>query len=142
MVTSIASIEVLQLFIWFLDKYGRQAIKFVISSCGLCKNTMVYLLSSTRLQIYENGVNFVKPFHHTDIDFTGHLWVREGEEMEMYILIFVCFNVRVINLESVNDVSTHSVVLAMVRFIYIYTYMGCLSIYTQIMHDRLWLGAI
>ena len=65
-------------------------------------------------------VNFVNPFHHMGLELTGHLWVWEGEEMKMYLLIITCFNVRAIHLELVNDMSTHSVVLAIVRFFNIY----------------------
>ena len=45
---------------------------------------------------------------------------------KMYILIFTCFNVRAIHLELLNEMSSHSVVLTMVRFL---MYMGCIPIY-------------
>lgn len=38
----------------------------------------------------------------------------------MYILLFTCLNIRAVHLELVNDMSTHSVVLAMVRFFNLY----------------------
>lgn len=38
----------------------------------------------------------------------------------MYILLFTCLNIRAVHLELVNDMSTHSVVLALVRFFNLY----------------------
>ena len=55
------------------------------------------------------------------IDFTGHLWIQvEGERKKMYILLFTCLNIIVIHLELVKDMSTHSVILALVRFFNLY----------------------
>lgn len=51
----------------------------------------------------------------------------------LYILIFTCFNMRTIHLELVNDISIHSVALAMIRFFNIY----CVSshIYSDIVQS-------
>ena len=70
----------------------------------------------------KHRVNFVKPFQHTGVDFTGHLWVKDdkGENIKMYLLIFTCLNVRAIHIEVVPDMSTHSFVLAFLRFVNIY----------------------
>ena len=38
----------------------------------------------------------------------------------MYILLFTCLNIRAIHLELVKDMSTHSVILALVRFFNLY----------------------
>ena len=67
-------------------------------------------------------VNLVKPFQHTGVDFTGHLWVKneEGEVVKMYILLFTCLNVRAEHIELVPDMSTHQFVLAFTRFTNVY----------------------
>ena len=76
---------------FWLNK-ARQAIKSVISSCILCKRyNVIYSKYPKVTNLPKHRVNFVKPFHHTGIDFTGHLWDREREEMKIYILIFTFF---------------------------------------------------
>ena len=55
------------------------------------------------------------------MDFTGHLWIRtEQGDRKVYLLLFTCLNVRAIHLELINDMSIHSFVLSMIRFINIY----------------------
>ena len=46
--------------------------------------------------------------------------ILNEEDLNLNILIFTCFNVRAFHLELMNDMSTHSVALAMVRFFNIY----------------------
>lgn len=101
---------------------ARQAIKTVISCCVICKkyNTLSFRYPKVT-NLPKHRVNLVKPFLHTGIDFTGHLWVHEGDETKkMYILIFTCFSVRAIHLELLPDMTTQSVVLAFVRFFNFY----------------------
>ena len=65
----------------FLVHKDRQRIKVVYSSYSLCKkyNAISFKYPKvTNLSKYR--VNFVRPFQHTEIDFTGHLWIQvEGE---------------------------------------------------------------
>ena len=66
--------------------------------------------------------SMVKPFQHTGVDFTGHLWVKneEGEVVKMYILLFTCLNVHTVHIELVPDMSTHQFVPAFTRFTNVY----------------------
>lgn len=59
---------------------------------------------------------------HTGVDFAGHLWIRNDsdENVKMYLLIFTCLNVRAVYIELVPDMSTHSFVLAFLRFVNLY----------------------
>ena len=70
----------------------------------------------------KHRVSLVKPFQHTGVDFTGHLWVKneEGEVVKMYILLFTCLNVRAVRIELVPDMSTHQFILAFTRFTNVY----------------------
>ncbi|XP_068224758.1 uncharacterized protein [Palaemon carinicauda] len=63
-------------------------------------------------------VNLSVPFAHTGVDYTGHLWLRRknGEKCKVYILIFTCFNTRVIHLKVVQSMSTSEFILAFIRF--------------------------
>ena len=67
--------------------------------------------------IPKHRVNFIKPFLHTGIDYTSHVWVKEGNGLKkMYLLVFTCLNVRAIHIELIDDMSTHSLILALIRF--------------------------
>ena len=70
----------------------------------------------------KHRVNFIKPYMHTGVDFTGHLFVKNefGENSKMYLLIFTCLNVRAVHIELVPDMSAQSFVLAFLRFVNLY----------------------
>ena len=63
-------------------------------------------------------VNLSVPFAHTGVDYTGHLWLRDGDgkKVKVYILIFKCFNTRAVHLEAVDSMSTAEFIFAFVRF--------------------------
>lgn len=60
---------------------ARQRIKAVISSCSLCKKYNAISFKFPKVtNLPQHRVNFVRPYLHTGIDFTGHLWIQvEGE---------------------------------------------------------------
>ena len=101
----------------------RQCIKTVISSCITCKkfNSLSFRYPKMT-NLPKHRVNFIKPFMHTGVDFTGHLFVKNesDENIKMYILIFTCLNVRAVHIELVPDMSTQSFVLAFLRFVNLY----------------------
>ena len=69
----------------------------------------------------KHRVNFIKPFQHTGIDFTGCIYVKDSKGFKkMYLLIFTCLNVRAVHIELLPDMDTHSLVLAIIRFTNIY----------------------
>ena len=97
---------------------ARQAVKKVISRCVLCQrfNDLAFkYLKVTNLS--KHRMNLIKPFLHTGIDYTGHVWVKDDEGVsKMYMLIFTCLNIRAVHIELVKDMSTHSFILALIRF--------------------------
>ena len=101
----------------------RQCIKNVLSNCITCKkfNNLSYRYPKM-INLPKHRVNFIKPFMHTGVDFTGHLFVKNefGENSKMYILIFTCLNVRAVHTELVPDMSAQSFVLAFLRFVNLY----------------------
>ena len=79
---------------WILKM--RQVIKSILSSCITCRKFNSLAFRYPRMMnLPKHRVNLVKPFLHTGVDFTGHLWVKnkEGELVKMYILLFTCLNV-------------------------------------------------
>jgi len=97
---------------------GRQAVKAVLSHCVTCKKINSFSFKYPRTTDYiKEKVNLIIPFQHTGIDFTGHMFLRLNDNLQkMYILVFTCLNVRAIHLELLPDMSTHSFLLAFVRF--------------------------
>ena len=101
----------------------RQVVKSILSKCIICRKFNSLSFCYPRMtNLPKHRVNLVKPFQHTGVDFTGHLWVKneEGEVVKMYILLFTCLNVRAVHIELVPDMSTHQFVLAFSRFTNVY----------------------
>ena len=101
---------------------ARQAVKNVIKFCTICKRYNVLSFRYPKLtNLPKHRVNFIRPYLHTGIDYTSHFMIREGTNYrKMYILVFTCMNIRAIHIELVSDLSTRSLVLALLRFINIY----------------------
>lgn len=60
---------------------------------------------------------FEIPFRNTGVNFTGHVWVKEGTtERKMYWLLFTCLSVRVVHIEVVPDMSVSSFFLGPVWY--------------------------
>merc|ERR1712082_196446 len=69
----------------------------------------------------KHRLNFIKPYLHTGIDFTGNVFVKDSKGFKkMYLLIFTCLYVRAVHIELVPDMDTNSLVLAIIRFTNIY----------------------
>ena len=101
---------------------ARQTVKKVISKCFIDKKFSNLAFKYPKItNLPKNRVNFIKPFKQTGIDYTGHVWVKQGENSKkMSILIFTCLNVRAIHIEFVEDMSTAAFVQALIRFSNIY----------------------
>lgn len=84
---------------------GRQTVKTVLISCAWYKrfNTRPVMPSNVA-SLSVPHFQFEVPFKNLEIDFMGHLWVKEGiMERKMYLLLFTCLNVREVHIEVVLD---------------------------------------
>ena len=101
---------------------ARQAVKNVIKLCRVCKKHNAICFKYPKLTNLPKGrVNLIRPYLHTSMDYTAHFMVREGTNYrKMYILILTCMNIRAVHIELVSDLSTRSLVLALLRFCNIY----------------------
>ena len=71
---------------------GRQAVNKVLASCARCKwyNSRP-VLPNTVASLPAPRADFEVPFQHTGVNFTGHVWVKDGiSDRKMYLLIFTC----------------------------------------------------
>ena len=106
---------------WILEM--RLYIKNVLSNCIICKKFNNFSYRYPKMTNFpKHRINFIKPFLHTGVDFTGHLFVKNelNENVKMYILIFTCLNVRAAHIDPVLDMSMQSFVLAFLRFVNLY----------------------
>ena len=90
---------------WILKM--RQVIKSILSLCVTYRkfNSLSFHYPQMA-NLPKHRVNLVKPFQHTGVDFTGHLWIKneKGELAKMYILLFTCLNVRAVHIVSARYV--------------------------------------
>lgn len=97
---------------------GRPVIKRVLRECILCKryNTPSFRYPKPT-DFNKDKVNYVRPFAHVGVDFTGHFHVKMGEKfIKMYLIIFTCLSIRAIHLELVPEMSTYHFLSAFIRF--------------------------
>ena len=102
---------------------ARQIVKRVISQCVTCQKINNLAFKHPKMtNLPKHRVKLVKPFLHTGIDYTGHIWVKNenGNNVKMYMLIFTCLNIRSIYIELIPDMSSHSFILTLLRFTNIY----------------------
>jgi len=97
---------------------GRVAVKAVLSRCIICKKMNAHAFVYPKKTDYLKAkTDFVKPYDHTGIDFTGHIYVKlENQLYKMYLLVFTCLNIRSVHLELLPDMSCKSFLMAFIRF--------------------------
>ncbi|CAL4117170.1 unnamed protein product, partial [Meganyctiphanes norvegica] len=91
---------------WLTHPY--QSVKNVINPCVICQkfNALSYRYPKVT-NLPKHRVNFVRPYLHVGVDFTGHIMVREGKtEKKMYLLLFTCLNIRSVHMELLPDMTT------------------------------------
>ena len=97
---------------------GRAVIKRVLSDCVTCKRINSFSFKYPKRTDYvSDRVNFITPFMHTGVDYTGHFFVKINNAItKFYLLIFTCLNIRAIHLELVPSMSTADFLLAFIKF--------------------------
>ena len=104
---------------------GRAAVKTEISNCITCKKYNALAFRYPKFtDMPKHHMNFVKPFLHVGVDYTGHFWVKDentGESIKMFILVFTCLNIRAVHFELLPDMSAKNFLLAFQRFCNTYT---------------------
>ena len=96
-------------------------IKSILSRCVTCRKFKSLSFRFPRMtNLPKHRVNLVRPFQHTGVDFTDHLWVKnEGEVLKMHILLITCLNVRTVHTVSARYVHS-SVCSCFIRFTNVY----------------------
>ena len=97
---------------------GRQAVNKILASCARCKRyNSRPVLPNTVASLPAPRADFEVPFQHTGVEFTGHVWVKDGSsDRKMYQLIFTCMNERAVHIEVVPNMSVLSFFQPLARF--------------------------
>ena len=111
---------------------GRQAVKEIIKSCIFCEKMNAFSMAYPKLtNLPKERLELIKPYLHTAIDYTGHLFVfdENKKETKVYIVLYTCLALRCVHLDVVPDLSLNSFLLSFKRFTSIYCTPD--SIYTD-----------
>ena len=109
---------------------GRRQVKEALRSCLKCKMAKPKPLSVMYGPLPSDRITPQPPFTVVGIDFTGPLYVYQGDECKkMYICLYTCAVVRAVHLELVWDLTTESFLRSFRRFISIRGL--CSTIYTD-----------
>ena len=100
----------------------RNLVKAYLSKCIVCKKINQFAFKYPKQTDFnKDKVNFQKPFNHTGIDFTGHVYVKFGDNStKMYLLVFTCLNIRAIHIELLPSMTCKDFLLAFTRFCNMY----------------------
>ena len=98
---------------------GNNATKKTIRRCVTCKRQNPYKHHQIMGDLPEARVIQSRPFSHTGVDFTGHIYVKANKGRGIkttkgYVAVFVCMVTKAVHLELVSDLTT-SALLAAVR---------------------------
>ena len=96
----------------------RQCVKSVLRHCVPCRKLIGKpYRAPDPPPLPKIRVTEAPPFTITGVDFTGALFVKEGQqEKKVYICLFTCAVTRAVHLEVVSDLSVDTFLLAFRRF--------------------------
>ncbi|XP_055918507.1 uncharacterized protein LOC129950600 [Eupeodes corollae] len=105
----------------FWPIHGKIVARKVVHKCVRCTRAR----PSRNLQVMgdlpHQRVHQSRPFNIVGVDFCGpfsiHFRRRGTSPMKAYVAVFVCFVTRAVHLELVEDLTTHSFLAALKRFI-------------------------
>lgn len=97
---------------------GRAKVKSFLNRCIVCKKLNSFAFKYPKVTDYiKDRVQFDKPFQHTGVDFTGHVFIKFNDILtKMYIVVFTCYNTRAVHLDLVQSLSCKDFLLSFIRF--------------------------
>ena len=96
-----------------------QSVKVIFKNCITCQKYNSLSFRYPRVtNLPKHRVNLIRPYLNTGIDFTGHIYVKEGgTERRFYMLVFTCLNIRACHIELVPDMTADQFILAFIHFV-------------------------
>lgn len=103
---------------WILG--GNVVTKRLLRRCVTCKKQNPDCQQQIMGHLPEARCNPSRPFTHTGVDFTGHIYVKASKGRGIkttkgYVAVFVCMVTKAVHLELVCDLSTSSFIAALRR---------------------------
>ena len=107
----------------FYIQQGRSAVKSVNRKCFICRKINSFAFRSPKSNdLIKDRVQVTRPFENTGVDYTGHVFVKNGDGYtKMYLLIFTCLCIRAVHIELVPSMTCKDFLLAMVRFVNLFS---------------------
>lgn len=99
---------------------GNRATKARIRRCVTCAKQNPARKAQIMGDLPEARSNPSRPFTHTGVDFTGHIFVKSSKgrgikSTKGYVAVFVCMATKAVHLELVSDLSTSAFIAALRR---------------------------
>ena len=101
---------------------GRSLVKMVVLGCIRCRRiTAPTLIRPGPPDLPYARVNFIRPFCHIGVDYSGEILIRDsdhpGNTTKIYICLFTCMSSRAVHLEVAADNSAAVFVNLFRRFV-------------------------
>ncbi|CAG9126303.1 unnamed protein product [Plutella xylostella] len=99
---------------------GYRVVKKQIRLCVKCRKHSPSKHQQLMGDLPEPRINTARPFYHTGVDYTGHLYVKASKgrgtkTSKGYVAVFVCMVTKAVHLELVSDLSTSAMLAALKR---------------------------
>lgn len=101
---------------------ARSVIRKIVRTCVRCCKHRAQPASQIMADLPASRVIQARPFHRVGLDFSGPFMIkyragRGQKSFKSYVCIFVCFVVKAVHLEVVEDLSTKAFLSALRRFV-------------------------
>ncbi|XP_029341390.1 uncharacterized protein LOC115033257 [Acyrthosiphon pisum] len=100
---------------------GRVIARSIFRRCIQCIKAKPTFETPSMGHLPKQRVQCTRPFTNTGVDFTGPFSVRSGirgrPSKKAWIAIFVCFSIKAIHIEAVEDMTSAAFLAALRRFI-------------------------
>lgn len=103
---------------WILS--GIRTTKKYLHRCVVCKKQKPNKQEQIMADLPGPRVNPSRPFMHTGVDFTGHIFLKANKGRGIkttkgYVAVFVCMVTKAVHLELVSDLTTSAFIAALRR---------------------------
>ena len=97
---------------------GRAVVKSVLNKCITCKKLNSHAFKYPKpTNFLKYRVTFCKPYQHTGVDYTGHVYIKYQNKLtKMYIIVFTCLNIRSVHIELLPSMTCKDFLMCFVRF--------------------------